>query len=365
MSVTFQTAFRWDLTVIPAVAPLPEDCLPQIRQRILNKTKPAGSLGQIEHLAEQLAQIQRGSSRLQMCMPTMLVFAADHGIARHPVSIAPQAVTRQMLLNFVAGGAAINCFCDAAQMRLKVIDAGILEPVSVRANNLLIQRIGAGTADLSQQAAMTEAQCQQALLAGAELARQEIGHGVNLLGFGEMGIGNSSSASALLALVAGLPLDVVVGRGTGIDDAQLQLKRACIQAALTRVRGHNTQPVDVITAMVETGGFEIIQITGAMLAAAEQGITILVDGFIVSVAALLACYLQPHARAYMVFGHCSAELAHRTTLELLQARPLLDLGLRLGEGTGAALALPLLRAACCFYNDMATFETAGINGVEV
>ncbi|MCY0966734.1 nicotinate-nucleotide--dimethylbenzimidazole phosphoribosyltransferase [Parathalassolituus penaei] len=365
MHPDFQPAAVELVPGLPEILPLDEALLPGIRARILNKTKPPGSLGYLEDLAEQIALLQGSPELLQLRAPIMLVFAADHGIARNAVSIAPQAVTRQMVLNFLSGGAAINCLCQSSAMRFRVVDAGILEPVRVNSEYLRVQRIAPGTEDFSRAPAMSADQCRAALMAGVRIANDEIDAGAGVLGFGEMGIGNTSSASALLALVAGLPVDDVVGRGTGITDQQYRLKLDLITQGVQRVRGASMDPVSAMTALTEVGGFEVAQITGAMLGAAARNRVILVDGFIVSVAALLAVCINPQARSRMVFAHRSAERAHVMVLELMQARALLDLDLRLGEGTGAALALPLLRAACIFYNEMATFDSAGVTGVEV
>jgi nicotinate-nucleotide--dimethylbenzimidazole phosphoribosyltransferase len=259
-----------------------------------------------------------------------------------------------MVLNFLAGGAAVNCFCQASQMTLKVIDAGILEPIADP--RLIQQRLGCCSGDISIEAAMSSEQLQQGLDYGRQIANEQIAAGCNLLAFGEMGIGNTSPAAALLAAMTGLPLAACVGRGTGIDDAQLIRKKALLTQALNRVG----QQSDPLVLLRELGGFEIAQITGAILGAAEQRITLLIDGFIVTAAAMLAVRIAPACRDYMIFSHGSAESGHGMMLESLRARPLLDLGLRLGEGTGAALALPLLRAACSFYNDMASFSSAGV-----
>ena len=221
--------------------------------------------------------------------------------------------------------------------------------------------MGSGTADFSTQAAMTQEQAEQALLMGAKIATEQITQGSNVLAFGEMGIGNTSSASALLSLICGLSPERTTGKGTGISDEQLANKVQLITDALERVKNtHGTKAFTPQTALAEVGGFEIAQIIGAMLASAQAGKSILVDGFIVSVAALFATRIAPKAQDYMLFAHCSAEHAHQQVLAQLDARPLLSLGLRLGEGTGAALALPLLQAAASFYNDMASFESAGI-----
>ncbi len=337
------------------ILPLDRSAEPLIQQQIDQKTKPLGALGRLEELACQLALIQR-QERITIQQPTMLVFAADHGIARHGISIAPSDVTRQMVLNFLGGGAAINCFCREHQIELKVVDAGILTPIDDP--RLIHQRLGAGTADLSVEPAMSREQALLGLQLGSELAKAQIADGCNLLAFGEMGIGNTTPASALLAALTGVPVAACVGRGTGIDDAQLGRKISLVTQALARV-GDESDPIQLLT---ELGGFEIAQITGAMLAAAEQQIAMLIDGFIVTSAALLAVKIAPAARDYMIFSHGSSEgSGHGIMLETLKARPLLDLGLRLGEGTGAALALPLLRSACAFYNEMASFASAGVS----
>ena len=337
------------------ILPLDRSPEPAIQQHIDQKTKPLGALGRLEELACQLALIQR-QERITIEQPTMLVFAADHGIARHGISIAPSDVTRQMVLNFLGGGAAINCFCREHQIELKVVDAGILTPIDDP--RLIHQRPGAGTADLSVEPAMSQEQAHLGLQLGSELAKAQVAAGCNLLAFGEMGIGNTTPASALLAALTGIPVAACVGRGTGIDDAQLGRKISLVSQALARV-GDGSDPIRLLA---ELGGFEIAQITGAMLAAAEQQITMLIDGFIVTSAALLAVKIAPAARDYMIFSHGSSEgSGHGIMLETLKARPLLDLGLRLGEGTGAALALPLLRSACAFYNEMASFASAGVS----
>ncbi len=356
------------------ILPVDTSNLNNIEEKINNKTKPLGALGQLEDLARQLAQIQQSPSqtssrietRIEINKPVMLVFAADHGIAANGISIAPSDVTQQMVLNFLNGGAAINCFSTALGWQMKVIDAGMLSPVSDNArksasNMLIEQPTGQSTADFSKQAAMTQTQAEQALAMGANIAAQHIAQGSNVLAFGEMGIGNTSSASALLSLICGLSPQRTTGKGTGITDEQLGKKIQLIEDALERVnKVHGTKAFTPQTALMEVGGFEIAQIVGAILETAKAGKSILVDGFIVSVAALIAVRIAPRARDYMLFAHCSAEHAHQQVLAQLDARPLLSLGLRLGEGTGAALALPLLQAAASFYNDMATFESAGV-----
>lgn len=354
MTTAIHTAATAPASLSWQIAPLDRTAEADIQARIDQKTKPLGALGQLEQLALQIALVQQ-KSRISIERPLMLVFAGDHGIAEEGVSIAPSSVTQQMVLNFLAGGAAINCFCRTNHLPLKVIDAGIKYEIKPAPTALIVQRIAAGTRNLAVEPAMTIAQAEQALRLGATLAEQEIAAGSNLLAFGEMGIANSSSAAAILAALSGAPVTQCVGKGTGINDAQLAKKIALVSQGVARVT--DLSPLNIVA---ELGGFEIAQICGAMLATAQAQKLILVDGFIVSVAALLAVHISPHARDYMIFAHKSEEAGHQLLLQLLAANPLLDLGLRLGEGTGAALALPLIQAATSFYNQMATFESAGV-----
>ena len=336
------------------IRPLDQSLLPAIRQRIDQKTKPPGALGQLETLATQLALIQ-GKERLSLNKPVLLIFAADHGVAEEGVSIAPSAVTQQMVQNFMAGGAAANCFCRTQGVALEVIDAGMLSALQPKPEGLIEQRVGPGTRNLAHEAAMTAEQARNTLLWGAERARAQLLKGVDLLIVGEMGIGNTTAASAMMAALLDLSPSDCVGRGTGISDTQLALKQALIEKALMRVT--TLEPLKILE---ELGGFEIGQMTGAMLAAGEAGIPVLIDGFIATTAALLAVRMEPELRHYLIFGHESGEQGHRRLLAALDAEPLLKLGMRLGEGAGAVLAVPLLRAAISFYNDMATFESAGV-----
>ena len=323
---------------------------------INQKTKPPGALGDLEKVAGQIAQIQ-GTKKITV-NPVMIIFAADHGIADEGVSIAPSIVTQQMVLNFLQGGAAINCFCRIQNLPLFVVDAGIKYSLEPQPANLINQRIAAGTHNFSQASAMTIDQAKNAISLGAALAENFIAQGFNVLAFGEMGIGNSSSAAALLAAITQHPVEECAGRGTGISDEQFAKKVNLIIKALARSPNYSSlNPFELLS---EFGGFEIGQMCGAMLASAQAGKIILVDGFIASVAALLATEFSPAVRDYMIFAHRSHEQGHQLLLDRLNAKPLLDLGLRLGEGTGAALAVPLLKAAESFYNDMATFASTGI-----
>ena len=330
-----------------------------IRQRIDLKTKPPGSLGSLETLAAQLAAIT-GTEKIKLQKPAMLVFAADHGIASEGVSIAPPQVTQQMVMNFIAGGAAVNCFCQVANMSLHVIDAGMLSAVDSR--RVIDQRLGSGTANIAVSPAMSRETAEAGLQKGADVLRARHQEGSNVFAFGEMGIGNTSAASAVLAALLDLDAQETCGRGTGIDDAVFARKQQLLGQALTRHRSMDDAS-DAINILASLGGFEIVQMTGAMLAAAEAGAVIMVDGFIASVAALSAVHIAPETRDYMVFCHRSEEQAHQRILDALDATPLLDLGLRLGEGTGAALAYPLLLSAQSFYNCMASFDDAGVTPV--
>jgi nicotinate-nucleotide--dimethylbenzimidazole phosphoribosyltransferase len=329
-----------------------------IQNKIDQKTKPPGALGVLENLAKQLALVIAVNDKIKINQPAMLVFAGDHGIAEEGVSIAPSAVTQQMVLNFLNGGAAINCFCRTNEMDLEVIDAGILLPIEDA--RLTSQSLGKATKNIAKEAAMSISTVEKGIKLGAEVAYKKIESGVNVLGFGEMGIGNTSSAAAIMAAILDLPVSDCVGRGTGISDDVMNKKVMLIKQALKLHKTQLNSPIEILACL---GGFEIVQMTGAMLAAAERKCIILVDGFIATAAALIATRINNNATDYMVFCHQSNEKGHQLMLREMNAKPLLSLDLRLGEGTGAALALPLLRAAAAFYNDMASFESAGVEAV--
>ncbi len=325
----------------------------RIRQTIDTRTKPPGSLGRIEALAAQIAALQ-GTTAPSMTRCTLTIFAADHGIAHSGVSAFPQAVTQQMVRNFLAGGAAANVFARTVGAALQVVDAGVAG-APIAHPQLIDQRMGAGTANFLEEPAMSDATAARALEAGAEIARAAA---CDALAFGEMGIANTATAAILAHKLTGLPLEELVGRGTGLDDAGLAHKREILQRAADRVPG--TLPPN--RAMAEYGGFEIVMMAGAMGAAARGGRVVLVDGFIATAAAALALALDEGVRPALVFAHRSAEAGHGALLDWLQARPLLDLDMRLGEGTGALLAWPLVQAAARMMTDMASFADAGISG---
>ena len=348
----------------------------QIQSKIDGKTKPLGALGQIETIALQLALITQqrvgnneNLAKITLSQPLMLVFAGDHGINQHDLSIAPSAVTGQMVTNFLQGGAAINCFCRSNNIGFKVIDCGILSAVAknkLRDDVLIEQRLGEGTRDVSVQAAMTLTQVEQGLAYGAQLVDRSLEEGSDILLLGEMGIANTSSASAIMAALTSHCVSDCVGVGTGMASQQLNNKVFLITHALARFSNNHTEHTTstVLNVLSEVGGFEIVQMVGTILAAAQQNLAVVIDGFIVSVAAFVAAKLDSNVSDYLIFSHLSQEKAHQLLLAEFKLpddrKPLLNLGLRLGEGTGAALALPLIKAAASFYNDMASFESAGV-----
>ena len=326
----------------------------RLRHKIDHKTKPLGALGLLENLALQLGLIQRSESP-SLQQPQMLVFAADHGIAAEGVSAYPQAVTVQMVGNMLAGGAAINVFARQHGFALQVVDAGVAAELPAHPQ-LQQRKIALGTQNLCQEPAMSREQAQAALTAGMQVMQELPG---NVVAFGEMGIANTSPAALLLARLTGASIENATGRGTGLDDQQLLHKQGVLTRALARHPA--TQPLDAVGELAALGGFEIAMMAGAMLQAASERRVVLVDGFIAGAAALVAQALVPPVRDYLVFCHRSAETGHRLLLAQLEARPLLELDLRLGEGSGALLAWPLVQSAANFLNEMASFESAGVS----
>jgi nicotinate-nucleotide--dimethylbenzimidazole phosphoribosyltransferase len=326
-----------------------------LQAKIDQKTKPLGSLGQLESLALQIGLIQ-DSLTPSLNKPCIIIFAGDHGIVESGVSAYPQTVTAQMVANFLAGGAAISVFARQHELELLIVDAGVNADLASHPR-LIDAKIGKGTLNFLTHPAMTTEQCTKALQAGAELVLQQYHNGCNCIGFGEMGIGNTSSAALLMHCLTALPLAQCVGRGTGLNDDQLQNKLSVLQQALNQHKGI-TEPLDVLATF---GGFEIAMMVGAYLKAAESGMLIMVDGFIAGTALLVACKLYPQVLDYCVFSHVSGEQGHQALLDQFNARPLLNLDLRLGEGSGIALAYPLLQSAVVFLNEMATFDEAGVD----
>lgn len=348
------TDFPWQQPISPPGNSHAEAA--RIRQQQL--TKPAGSLGRLEDIAVRLAGLQ-GIDLPAADQISISVFAADHGVCAEGISAFPQAVTGQMIANFVSGGAAISVMARQLDARLEIINLGTATPPPLNAG-VIDEQIAAGTANLARQAAMSPAQMAQALHAGDRAAQRAAENGCQLFIAGEMGIGNTTSASALAcALLDARPAELT-GPGTGLDDDGVRHKIRVIEQALQR-HGDSPEPLACLASL---GGFEIAAIAGALIGCAVRGIPVLVDGFIVSVAALAAIRLRPELADWLLFAHRSQEPGHQRVLQAMHAEPILDLGMRLGEGSGAAVAVPLIRSACALHNHMATFADAGVSNSE-
>ena len=324
------------------------------RQRVL--TKPPGSLGRLEELAVRLAGML-GDARPRIGGKAVIVAAADHGVVARGVTGYPQAVTAQMVANFLAGGAAVSVMCRRLGVRQLVVDAGIAAPAPASDPDLRIVRAGAGTCDMSRGPAMSWEQAERCLEAGIEIAGEVAADGADLIATGDMGIGNTTAASAIAAAVTGCPPGETTGRGTGRNDDQLRRKIAVVERALACNMPDRGDALDVLA---KVGGFEIGVLAGVILGAASQRRAVVLDGFIAGAAALLAVLLSPAARGYLIAAHRSAEPGHRVVLAHLDLQPLLDLELRLGEGSGALLAMPIIEAAAACLAEMATFAEAGV-----
>ena len=347
-------------TFLPTIADIRNPALTKALQHKLdNKTKPLGSLGRLESLALQLGEIL-GTESPALDAPQLVVFAADHGLTARGISAFPSDVTWQMVENFLAGGAAVSVLARQHGISLTVVDCGVKhdflagQPAGAQRPNLLVRKVANGTADSSVQAAMTSLQCQQALQNGQEIVKSLPG---NALLLGEMGIGNTSAASLLLARLTGLDIEVCTGAGTGLDAPAVQRKTAVLREVLAR-HPAATAPLDALAAL---GGFEIATMVGTVLQAAHERRVVVVDGFIATSAVLVAHALQPLVLQRCVFAHRSGERGHEFMLQHLGVQALLDLGLRLGEGSGGALAWPLLQSACAILLEMASFESAGVS----
>ena len=340
------------------ITPTNKELKNQINHKINNKTKPLGSLGTLEKIAAQLCLIQDTLSP-KLNKPTMLVFAGDHGIVKnYPVSSCPQEVTPQMVLNFLEGGAGINVFCKQHNFDLSVIDAGV--NFDFESNTDLINaKIAKGTKDYSVEPAMTKEQCEKAFIISGEIVAEKHANGSNVISFGEMGIGNTSSASLLMSAVTKQSIQSCIGKGAGLTDEGLTNK-INILTKTQEFHGVSENPVENLQNF---GGFEIAMMTGAMLKAAELKMTLIIDGFIATSSLLIAQEIEPNVLDYCLFSHVSNEQGHIKMLDFLKATPILHLGLRLGEGTGAAIAYPIIQSAEIFINEMASFETAGVASI--
>ena len=327
-----------------------------LQQKIDNKTKPTGSLGVLESLAKQIGTVFQ-TLEPKITKPNIVVFAADHGIGNHGVSAYPQDVTRQMVTNFLEGGAAINVFCKQNNIELTIVDAGVNYDFPTNAN-LVSAKIGKGTQSFLHSSAMSQTELDLCFAKGAAIVNSIFETGSNCIGFGEMGIGNTSTASVLMSILLELPIEDCVGNGTGVVDEKLIQKQNILKKALENYNGSN----DLQSKLAYFGGFEIMQMAGGMLQAKQNNMLILVDGFICTVAFLIAYKMNPSVKENAIFCHSSAEKGHQKILDYLNVQPLLQLDLRLGEGTGCAVAFPIIQSAVCFLNEMASFESAGISG---
>ncbi len=326
----------------------------ELQHKIDTKTKPPGSLGQLERIAFKVARIQQSLSPA-LCLPHIVVFAGDHGISQEKVSAYPVEVTGQMVLNFLSGGAAINVFCHQNEIELLIVDAGVNRDLPGHIS-LVDHKIGKSTRNFLEMPAMTPEQRVTCFARSQNLVDIIHNKGCNVIGFGEMGIGNTSSASMIMHYLTGLPLEECIGNGTGINPDQLAHKKYILSKA-RRLYGNITDPLLVLETF---GGFETAQMTGAMLAAFEQNMLLLIDGFIASSALLVAQKIKPAILQNCIFCHESAEYGHQFLLRYFHAEPILHLDLRLGEGTGCALAYPIIKSAVCFLNNMSSFTSAGV-----
>ncbi|WP_074409146.1 nicotinate-nucleotide--dimethylbenzimidazole phosphoribosyltransferase [Aquimarina megaterium] len=327
-----------------------------LQNKINTKTKPVGALGVLETVALQIGMIQN-TDQPSLNQSTILVFAGDHGIAqKREVNLYPQEVTAQMVYNFINEGAAINVFCKQHQIALKIVDAGVNHDFE-NTSGIIHAKIDYGTQNYQEKPAMTITQCTEAIQKGADLVTETFNNGCNTIGFGEMGIGNTSAASLLMSYFTEIPIAECVGSGTGLDTSAIKIK----QKILSEVSQKHTpsSPLDALTIF---GGFEIAMITGAILKAAELKMTVIIDGFIVTSAVLVAHAMHQNVLDYCIFAHTSEEQGHQKMYEFLDKKPLINLGMRLGEGTGVAVAYPIIESAVAFLNTMASFESAGVSG---
>jgi nicotinate-nucleotide--dimethylbenzimidazole phosphoribosyltransferase len=341
--------------LLSSISTLDEGIMTIIQERLDSLTKPQGSLGQLEVIVKQLGGIL-GTAVPKINKKAVLLMAGDHGVVAEGVSAFPQEVTPQMVYNFLNGGAAINVLTRQAGAEVICTDVGVAFPLEPA--ELMRRRVANGTKNMAKEPAMTPEEALQALLVGAEVARETIDNGVNLLATGDMGIGNTTPSSAIVAFYTELPISKVVGRGTGIDDAGLILKQAVIKKAL---EVNNPDRENALDVLAKIGGLEIAAIAGSILQAAAKRVPIIIDGFISTAGAIIAAQLCPLCKAYMIPSHGSVEIGHRAALEYLGLEPMLNLNMRLGEGTGAALSFYLVEAGIHILEEMSTFADAGVS----
>jgi len=350
---------HWLEEVARRIPPLDRGAMAQARARQDTLTKPRGSLGRLEDLSVHLAGIQ-GDPLPRLERKAVVVMAGDHGVVEEGVSAYPQEVTAQMVRNFLAGGAGVNVLARQAGARVVVVDLGVASDLEPQPG-LVVRKVAHGTANLARGPAMDRAEALRAIRAGFEVVEDLAREGLDALALGEMGIGNTTPATALACAFTGRPPAELAGRGTGLDDAGLARKVAVLQRALAL---HRPSPHDPLDALARLGGLEIAGLVGAVLAGALHRVPLFVDGLISTAGAMVAVALAPEARSYLIAGHRSPEPAHEAMLAWLGLRPLLDLGMRLGEGTGAVLAMMLAESACRLLGEMATFRSAGVSDRE-
>jgi len=341
---------------LPVIPALDADSESAARERQNSLTKPPGSLGRLEELALRLAAMT-GKPRPTVARKAVIIMAADHGVAAEGVSAFPAEVTPQMVGNFLAGGAAINVLARQADARVVVVDIGVAADLPAR-SGLISRKISRGTANMAAGPAMTREQAMLAIRIGMEIATEHIGEGLDVLATGDMGIGNTTPSAAIISVLTATPIAKVTGRGTGVDDAGLSRKVAAIERAVALNKPDARDPLDVLA---KVGGLEIAGLAGVMIAAAAKRVPVVIDGFISGAAALVAARLAPEVKGYLIASHQSVEIGHRVVLDHMGLRPMFDLGLRLGEGSGAVLAFHLLEAATRIQNEMATFGEAGVS----
>jgi nicotinate-nucleotide--dimethylbenzimidazole phosphoribosyltransferase len=344
---------------ISGIKPVDKNLLGAIEARLLDLTKPPGSLGLLEEIATRLALIKK-TTNPRITKKQIFTLAGDHGVTDEGVSAYPKVVTPQMVLNFLGRGAAINVLARHAGAEVTIVDMGVDYDFD-SIPGLVNAKVARGTANFTKGPAMTREEAKKAVAIGMELARKAAEDGVSLIGVGEMGIGNTTSASAILAAFSGIPAEEVVGRGTGVDEEGLRRKAKAVRTGLKVNKPDPNDPLDVLS---KVGGFEIAGMTGIFLGAAREGIPVIADGFISTAAALVAVKLAPAAEDYLFLSHLSEERGHSRMVELFRTKPLLKLSLRLGEGTGAALAMGLIEASAKIMTEMATFSEAGVSQKE-
>jgi nicotinate-nucleotide--dimethylbenzimidazole phosphoribosyltransferase len=343
-------------TTLARIKPVNTELLAQAQTLLDNKTKPPGSLGRLEEFARRVVAIS-GSLEPDMAWKVIFTFAGDHGIVEEDVSLYPKEVTAQMVLNFLAGGAGVNVLARHVGAEVRVVDVGVDHDFG-NTPGMIHRKVARGTRNFAKGPAMTRGECLAALLVGIDLADQCKDEGVGMIGTGEMGIGNTSPSSAIIAAISGLSVRELTHRGTGINDAALEHKIGVIEQGLTLNKPDGKDPLDVLT---KVGGLEIAAIAGLVLGCAANSIPVVIDGFISTAGALIASEMHPHVRDYIFAAHQSVEIGHRFMLERIGVRPILDLDFRLGEGTGAALAMSLIDAGVKVLKEMATFEQAGVS----